>query len=272
MLRLELGSAFVRVDARQLEQVLLNLTLNARDAMPGTGRLMIATSWVPSDGTSPAPAAAGLGYARLVVQDTGVGMDPATLERAFEPFFTTKEVGQGTGLGLSVVDGLVHQMGGTIRVVSAPGRGATFSVYLPLAAPAPTPASRENLDAVGGGAGRVMVVVEDEPSVRATAVRTLHEAGYTVHEAEHGGEALDLIRRLPRVDLVIADLGMPVMGGETLGNRLRVERPEVPILYISGYTDSIAVSPFLPKPFAPDALLRSVAATLQTAGERAPSA
>jgi CheY-like chemotaxis protein len=200
-------------------------------------------------------------------------MDQATLERAFEPFFTTKEVGQGTGLGLSVVDGLVHQMGGSIRVVSAPAQGAMFSIYLPLVAPAPPgPVWRETQDGVGAGTGRVVVMVEDEPNVRAIAARALNMAGYTVYEAGHGGEALDLIRRLPRVDLVITDLGMPVMGGETLGARLHAERPEVPILYISGYTDSVAVSPFLQKPFAPDDLLRSVEAALQPAGERAPSA
>ena len=265
VLRLELGNACVRVDARQLEQVILNLTLNARDAMPEGGRLTISTAWTAADPSSPTtPSPGGLGYASLTVQDTGVGMNAMTLARAFEPFFTTKPVGQGSGLGLSVVDGLVHQMGGTIQVLSQPGQGARFSICLPLVTAASAPRGGDDAGGIPGGDGRVVVVVEDEPNVRSIAARTLREAGYTVHEARHGGEALELVvGALERVDLVVTDLGMPVMGGETLARRLQAARPGVPILFISGYTESIAFGPLLLKPFTPDELLRRVGTVLR---------
>jgi PAS domain S-box-containing protein len=260
-LHLELGETWVRVDARQLEQVLLNLTLNARDAMPDGGRLTIRTFRAPASVLPESVAGVdGAGYACIAVEDTGTGMEAVTLERAFEPFFTTKGVGQGTGLGLSVVDGLTHQMGGTIRVASVVGKGSTFTLYLPLVSPVPAAARPGDTGEIAAGDGRVVLVVEDEANVRTIAARTLLEAGYVVHEARHGGEALDLVRggTLDRLDLVITDLGMPVMRGETLAAHLRTERPDVPVLYISGYTDSTAVEPFLQKPFAPDQLLREV--------------
>jgi two-component system, cell cycle sensor histidine kinase and response regulator CckA len=223
------------------------------------------------------PRVDGAGYACIAVEDTGTGMEPVTLERAFEPFFTTKGVGQGTGLGLSVVDGLIHQMGGTIRVASVVGKGSTFTIYLPLVSTVPVPAGPSDPGAVAAGDGRVVLVVEDEANVRTIAARTLREAGYAVHEARHGGEALDLVRggTLERLDLVVTDLGMPVMRGETLAAHLRNERPDVPVLYISGYTDSVAVEPFLQKPFAPDQLLRKVGNLLRARAEadlRPPSA
>jgi PAS domain S-box-containing protein len=254
----------VRVDPQQLDQVLLNLTLNARDAMPDGGCLTIRTlpTWVDASGdAAPAPSADGRTghYACLVVQDTGFGMDAATLQRALEPFFTTKGVGQGTGLGLSVVDGIVSQSGGFLRIASVPGKGATFSVYFPFvqgSTPSARAASQENIPA---GDGRGVLVVEDELTVRTTAVRALNEAGYVVYEASHGQEALDtLVRRSGQVDLVITDLGMPVMDGHELARRLRATRPDLPILFISGYGDSGTISPFLQKPFSPDELVRRV--------------
>jgi PAS domain S-box-containing protein len=269
-LHLDLAQAWVRVDARQLEQVLLNLTLNARDAMPDGGRLTIRTFRAPASALpETGPGAAGAGYACVAVEDTGIGMEAVTLERAFEPFFTTKGVGQGTGLGLSVVDGLTHQMGGTIRVASVVGKGSSFTLYLPLVSPATVAATPRDLGAIADGDGRTVLVVEDEANVRTIASRTLREAGYAVHEARHGGEALALIRggALDRLDLVITDLGMPVMRGETLAAHLRTERPDVPVLYISGYTDSVAVEPFLQKPFAPDQLLREVGNLLRVRAE-----
>jgi two-component system, cell cycle sensor histidine kinase and response regulator CckA len=277
-LHLDLGETWVRVDARQLEQVLLNLTLNARDAMPDGGRLTVRTFRAPPSALSEVlPHVDGAGYACIAVEDTGTGMEPVTLERAFEPFFTTKGVGQGTGLGLSVVDGLIHQMGGTIRVASVVGKGSTFTIYLPLVSTVPVPAGPSDPGAVAAGDGRVVLVVEDEANVRTIAARTLREAGYAVHEARHGGEALDLVRggTLERLDLVVTDLGMPVMRGETLAAHLRNERPDVPVLYISGYTDSVAVEPFLQKPFAPHQLLREVGNLLRARGQadhRPPSA
>jgi two-component system, cell cycle sensor histidine kinase and response regulator CckA len=277
-LRLELGETWVRLDGRQLEQVLLNLTLNARDAMPDGGRLTVRTFRAPPSALSEAlPHVDGAGYACIAVEDTGTGMEPVTLERAFEPFFTTKGVGQGTGLGLSVVDGLIHQMGGTIRVASVVGKGSTFTIYLPLVATVLVAAGPSDAGAVAAGDGRVVLVVEDEANVRTIAARTLRDAGYAVHEARHGGEALDLVRggTLDRLDLVVTDLGMPVMRGETLAAHLRNERPDVPVLYISGYTDTVAVEPFLQKPFAPDQLLREVGNLLRARAEadlRPPSA
>jgi PAS domain S-box-containing protein len=265
----------VRADPQQLEQVLLNLTLNARDAMPDGGSLTIRTlpSWVDAAGnvTAAPPAGDTSGhYACLVVQDTGSGMDAATLQRALEPFFTTKGVGQGTGLGLSVVDGIVSQSGGFLRIASAPGEGATFSVYFPLVQE-PTPAApatpQENLPA---GGGRGVLVVEDELTVRTTAARALKEAGYVVYEASQGQAALDTLEQWPgQIDLVITDLGMPVMDGHELARRLRSTWPDLPILFISGYGDSGGVSPFLQKPFSPDDLVRRAGRVL-AAGTRVP--
>jgi PAS domain S-box-containing protein len=261
----------VRVDPQQLDQVLLNLTLNARDAMPDGGRLTIRTvpTWVDPAGNAAAALPADRGaarYACLVVHDTGCGMDAATVQRVVEPFFTTKGVGEGTGLGLSVVDGIVSQSGGFMRITSAPGEGASFSVYFPLvqvSAPVGPVAPQESLPA---GNGRSVLVVEDELTVRTTAARALKEAGYAVHEASDGQEALDILeQRSGHTDLVITDLGMPVMDGHELARRLRATRPDLPILFISGYGDTGTVSPFLQKPFSPDDLIRRVGAVLAAA-------
>jgi two-component system, cell cycle sensor histidine kinase and response regulator CckA len=270
-LELSTDELMVRVDPQQLDQVLLNLTLNARDAMPDGGCLTIRTvpGWIDAAGnataTQPADGSAAR-YAGLVVEDTGYGMDAATLQRALEPFFTTKGVGQGTGLGLSVVEGIVSQSGGFVRITSAPGKGATFSAYFPLvqgSAPAGPIAAQERLPA---GNGRGLLVVEDELTVRATAVRALKDAGYAVREASHGREALDILeQRSARVDLVITDLGMPVMDGHELARRLRVAQPDLPILFISGYADSGTVTPYLQKPFSPDELVRRVGMVLAAA-------
>jgi two-component system cell cycle sensor histidine kinase/response regulator CckA len=193
-------------------------------------------------------------------------MDAATVQRVVEPFFTTKGVGEGTGLGLSVVDGIVSQSGGFMRITSAPGEGATFSVYFPLvqvSAPVGPVAPLESLPA---GNGRSVLVVEDELTVRTTAARALKEAGYAVHEASDGQEALDILeQRSGHTDLVITDLGMPVMDGHELARRLRATRPDLPILFISGYGDTGTVSPFLQKPFSPDDLVRRVGAVLTAA-------
>ena len=261
----------VRVDPQQLDQVLLNLTLNARDAMPDGGCLTIRTvpTRVDPAGNAAAarPADGGAArYACLVVEDTGNGMDAATLQRAFEPFFTTKGVGQGTGLGLSVVDGIVSQSGGFMRIASVPGKGATFSVYFPLVQGSAPAAPARPQESLAAGNGRSLLVVEDELTVRTTAVRALKEAGYAVHEASHGQEALDILEQQSgRVDLVITDLGMPVMDGHELARRLRATRPDLPILFMSGYGDSGKVSPYLQKPFSPDDLVRRVGIVLAAA-------
>jgi PAS domain S-box-containing protein len=262
----------VRLDPRQFEQVLLNLTLNARDAMRDGGELTIETRLVEvaADDSVERDAPSPGTYAALIVEDSGHGMDSATLQRIFEPFFTTKSVGQGSGLGLAVVHGIVHQSGGHIRVESEPGRGSRFSLYFPVQAhsPAPMPPASEPVMPVQG---TMVLLVEDDPQVRVMATRTLTEAGYDVLEAENGRAALELVRHHPRrVDLVIADIGMPEMGGHDLARRLHEERPELPVVFISGYGSEKAESesngagetPFLQKPFAPDVLVRTVAEVL----------
>ncbi|MDQ2670334.1 MAG: response regulator, partial [Gemmatimonadota bacterium] len=262
----------VHADRAQLEQVLVNLALNARDAMPAGGRLTIETSPVMLDESyvrrrtgvqiRPGP------YIMLAVSDTGSGMDATTLARAFEPFFTTKPVGQGTGLGLSTVYGIVKQSGGYVWPYSEPGLGTTFKVYLPLAG---SDEHRESVADNGGAApsrgNEIVLVVEDEDVVRHLASRTLGSLGYTVLEARHGGEALQVLsRRDSGVQLVLSDVVMPGIGGRELGESVANAHPGLPILYMSGYTGEDVVqrgllapgAPFLPKPFTPDALGRKV--------------
>jgi len=262
VVRLGLLEGPVRADLRQLEQVLLNLTFNARDAMPDGGRLTIETGSAiltaedaGGDRGGPPPGS----YALIVVQDSGHGMDPGTLQRAFEPFFTTKAFGQGTGLGLSVVHGIVNQTGGYIRVNSQAGKGTTFRLYLPI-----SPAGRGVDTASGAGSapanhGRVALVVEDDALVRTMAIRALAEAGYATLEADDGRAALDLIRGHPgRLDVVITDVGMPELDGNELARCLQDERPELPVVFMSGYGDTNPSGPFLQKPFAPDELVARV--------------
>ncbi|HEV8177569.1 MAG TPA: PAS domain S-box protein, partial [Gemmatimonadales bacterium] len=258
VVRRGLERGLIRADPRQIEQVLLNLTLNARDAMPEGGRVTIATceatlqAGQTDEGWGGTPAGV---YAALVVEDTGHGMDPATLKRAFEPFFTTKGVGQGTGLGLSVVHGIVNQTGGYIRVESEPAKGTTFTLYFPFASQAQVDDGTRFDEGPATDHERVALVVEDDPVVRLMAVRALVESGYEVLEATHGKEALDLVRgRRGPLDVVIADLGMPEMDGHELADCLRAEQPDLPIVFMSGYGDADTVRPFIQKPFTPDAL------------------
>jgi two-component system cell cycle sensor histidine kinase/response regulator CckA len=265
IVRLRLRDAVVRADPRQLEQVLLNLTLNARDAMPDGGRLTIETDSVELvelaaeevalDDNGPAPGA----YAVVVVKDTGHGMDRATLQRAFEPFFTTKAVGQGTGLGLSVVHGIINQSGGTVQVESELGKGTKFTLYLPISSAGREPEPPADTGTMAVEHGRVALVIEDDPVVRGMTARGLREAGYHVLEAVNGREALELIRsHTGRLDVVVTDIGMPEMDGYDVARQLSQERPELPIVFMSGYGDPEPKVPFLQKPFAPDVLVRRV--------------
>jgi signal transduction histidine kinase/CheY-like chemotaxis protein len=252
---------FVNADPSQLEQVLLNLAVNARDAMPSGGRLTIETNAVvladsgPSRPHELAPGA----YVTLTVSDTGTGIDQATLPRIFEPFFTTKRIGEGTGLGLATVYGIVQQSGGHIAVSSIVGRGTTFEIYLP-AAPGPD-ASTLSTDVIGGaptGSGEVILVCEDEPMVRALTVQFLRHLKYTVLGASHPGEALALCEsHSGRIDLLLTDVLMPEMNGRELYRFLSRTRRDTAVLYMSGYTESGIVqggvleadTAFLPKPF-----------------------
>jgi PAS domain S-box-containing protein len=262
----------VHADRAQVEQVLVNLTLNARDAIAAGGQVTIETAPVMLDdaytrrrsGVKVAPGP----YIMLAVTDNGAGMDAPTLARAFEPFFTTKPVGQGTGLGLSTVYGIVKQSGGYVWPYSEPGLGTTFKVYLPLAPgdDVDEPVTGRGLSEPAHGS-EVVLVVEDEDVVRQLACRTLDSLGYTVLEARHGAEALQLLGRGPgTVRLVLSDVVMPEMGGRELGDRVSDSYPGVPVLFMSGYTGEDVVqrgllapgAPFLAKPFTPDALGRKV--------------
>ena len=260
----------IKADPGQLEQVLLNLALNARDAMPDGGTVTIETSNVTltaEDAALKGVASAMPGsYVLLSVGDTGVGMDARTAGRAFEPFFTTKPTGEGTGLGLATVYGIVKQSGGYIWLYSEPGEGTTFKIYLPVVGGAP--AGRPGRDDTPVAfAGETVLVVEDEPSVRAVLGRVLRDQGYAVVEAPHGQLALDLAADPgTRIDLVVADVVMPELSGRQLAARLSELRRGMPILFISGYTGHDVVErglierewPFLPKPVGPDALARKV--------------
>ena len=268
-LHLDAGVGSVRADPGQLEQVLINLTLNARDAMPEGGSLTLETARAVLD----APYAVRKAvrtlrpgeYVVLVVTDTGHGMDRETQSQIFEPFFTTKPVGQGTGLGLSTVYGIVKQTGGYVWAYSEPGLGSTFKVYLPVANPSTDPELPTSADRVAG-ANEVVLVAEDEPMVRAIMARTLRDCGYQVIEAADGGEALQKVEERGDVDLIVADVVMPGLGGRELAARLSDRHPAIPMLFTSGYTGLDVVRrglldegrEFLQKPLDPDALTRKV--------------
>jgi PAS domain S-box-containing protein len=266
---LDAATGAVSADPGQLEQVLLNLAVNARDAMPGGGRLSVATARVTLneehiERRHRLPAG---DYACLVVTDTGSGMDEATQAHLFEPFFTTKEVGKGTGLGLATVYGIVKQSGGYIWVYSEPARGTTIKVYLPRVAGAtepltPAPEAKE----VRGG-DETVLLVEDATPVRALARRSLEARGYRVLDAADGPAALALSAdHRGGIDILVTDVVMPGMSGRELAERLAPLRPDMKVLYTSGYTDDAMVRQgvlnagvaFLQKPFVPDTLARKV--------------
>jgi len=230
----------VWADPGQLQQVILNLAVNARDAMPRGGSLLIETGVVELDEHYPRqhPSARPGRHVVLVVTDTGGGMDPATRSRIFEPFFTTKEPGKGTGLGLSTVYGIVKQSGGHIWVYSEVGRGTTFKLYFPLHQ-GPMQASESTVRALPpSGAGATILLVEDEASVRSTVRRLLERHEYRVLEATNGQDALALIiARHGEVDLILSDMVMPGMGGAELATRVRAFAPTLPVLLMTGYTE-----------------------------------
>jgi len=263
-----------KVDALQLEQVLVNLAVNARDAMPYGGTLRFSTHNRVVDLATAArePELQPGEYVAVDVMDDGSGMDTATIRRIFEPFFTTKPVGQGTGLGLAMCFGIVKQAGGHILVDSEPGRGSCFSVLLPRLkapaagdAPAPAPPAPE----LERGS-ELVLVVEDDATVRELAVRTLRAAGYGVREASGAEAARDVMSRTPRLDLVLTDVVMPGEGGGVVADEARRRHPEARVLYMSGYaSDALgehgvltARIPFLAKPFTPAGLAQAVRAAL----------
>jgi two-component system cell cycle sensor histidine kinase/response regulator CckA len=268
------AGARVKADPGQLAQVLLNLVLNARDAMPLGGRVLVETSVRELTESyarqHPGVAIQAGPYAVIAVSDTGHGMTPETLGRIFEPFYTTKPIGKGSGLGLATVYGIVKQTGGYVWAYSELARGTTFKVYLPLEQ-APIPQPSEVSQPVRA-AGETVLLVEDDAPVRHMTARALQELGYEVLQAEGSHQALELLEQPNReVDLLITDVVLPGMDGPELARRTTELRPSLPVLFISGYTDEDVVRrglleaghPFLQKPFTPEALGAEVAELLK---------
>jgi two-component system, cell cycle sensor histidine kinase and response regulator CckA len=270
VLRLDPSLTAVRADPVQLDQVLLNLTINARDAMPQGGVLTIETRNVqltsqymarrPGLTMQPGP------FSALIVSDTGHGIDRDAMKHLFEPFFTTKGVGKGSGLGLAMIYGIVKQSGGYIWPYSEPGVGATFKIYLPSVAESPQPTTARVAHHAPGSQGATVLLVEDDPLVRTIAHRALAGAGFDVLEAADGLQALALVGRHAQIDVVLSDLAMPELGGRELAQRLSEARPGLPVIFMSGYTDDDLVRrglletgiPYLEKPFSPEDLTRKI--------------
>jgi two-component system cell cycle sensor histidine kinase/response regulator CckA len=272
----------VWADKGQLGEVVVNLALNARDAMPSGGTLTITTAEAVAESGVSGYAGVSIPrghYGLIVVRDTGIGMDAATQARIFEPFFTTKPDGEGTGLGLAAAYGIMEQNKGYIAVASAPGQGTTFRLYLPLSPEDAVPKRMEEpppLAAAGTPAGMTVLVVEDEPAVRAVVVRSLERGGFHVLQASDAAVALQVADRERRPDLVLTDLMMPGIGGAELARRLKARWPGLPVLFMSGYSEEDLrrqglVDPegvIIQKPFKPDTLVSSVNAALATSASK----
>ena len=267
------------IDPNQLENALLNLCVNARDAMPDGGKLTIETN---NGHLDDAYAAGNAGvepgqYVVIAVTDTGTGMPASVIERAFDPFYTTKGVGKGTGLGLSQVYGFVKQSNGHVKIYSEPGDGTTIKFYLPRHFGATTERQRV-VDTLGemprAQPGETVLVVEDEAAVRLMSVDVLENLGYIIIAAADGVQALDLLGRHPEVTLLFTDIVMPEMSGRALADRALALRPDLKVLFTTGYTRNAVVHngtldpgvAFLPKPFTVDALARKVRAVFDNGG------
>jgi CheY-like chemotaxis protein len=265
----ELGA--VKADPGQIEQILMNLAVNARDAMPSGGRLTLETANVDFDAAyvTAHPLAKPGRYVLLAVSDTGHGMDAQTQARVFEPFFTTKEVGKGTGLGLATVYGIVKQSGGSIWVYSEPSHGTSFKIYLPRVDEPVVPISDVVPELEGGS--ETVLLVEDLPAVRMVARQMLERHGYAVLEAPDAATALRLAEmHVGPIQLLLTDVVMPDISGKSLANQLVQRLPHLKVLYMSGYTDDAIVRhgvlqegiAYLQKPFTPAVLARKVRAVL----------
>ena len=282
-LRTAVGNrGLVKTDPGQLQQVIVNLAVNARDAMPQGGRLTLETSDVVLDAAFARlhPSVQPGPHVLLSVSDTGHGMDAATQKRVFEPFFTTKPLGQGTGLGLATVYGIVKQSGGTIWVESEVGRGTTFKVYLPRTEDVEE-ADPNGVAARAPGGTESVLLIEDEGPVREFVYKVLSRRGYTVHAVANPLKALDYAQahRAP-IDLVLSDVMLPHMSGREVVTQIQQLHPESRVLFMSGYTDHAIVhdgvldpgTAFLQKPFTADALLRKVREVLEAPAGRVTAA
>jgi|SRR5579871_2441263 len=265
----------VHVDPGQFEQILVNLAVNARDAMPEGGKLTLETTNITLDAeyAQQHPSVLPGAYVMLAVSDTGAGMEEAIQEHIFEPFFTTKEQGKGTGLGLATVYGIVKQSGGHIWLYSEIGRGSTFKIYLPRVNETERAAPLQEETSAHAPGAETILVVEDEPALRTLAATALQKRGYTVLEAAHGAQALQMAKDYPEtIHLLVTDVIMPQMGGKELVTQLQSLRPDLKILYTSGYTDDAIVQhgmleagvAFLQKPFTPSQLIRKVREVMDT--------
>ena len=268
----------VLCDPSQLENALLNIAVNARDAMPDGGQLTIRTadlSLTAADVVGQDEAGPG-DYVEVSVADTGIGMDEATRRRAFEPFFTTKPIGQGTGLGLSQVYGFIRQSGGIVHLDSAPGRGTAVRLYLPRHGAANGTGQDDGPGVAASvpqaAAGEVVLLVEDETDVRTATAERLRHLGYRVLEARDGAAALRLLHEVPRVDLLVSDVGLPGgLNGRQVADAARERRPGLPVLFITGYAGTLLDGQLaqnmalISKPFAMDALAAKARAMLEAA-------
>jgi len=260
-------------DVQQINQLIMNLAINSRDAMPEGGTITITTRQMPTVGalerrfTIP-----GIELCQVLeIADTGIGMDDETKERIFEPFFTTKEAGRGTGLGMSIAFSVARRHGGFIDVESQLGKGTTFSIYLPVRPVEEEKVEETKSDGLASGRSETILVVEDDASVRALVRETLEASGYSVVVAENGREALEVARRVEHISLVLTDVVMPEMSGKDMWEHLTKEGFDVPLIVMSGFPQATEVSmlsrsaaTYLQKPFGPSEISRAVRATLDS--------
>ena len=253
----------MRADRGQIGQVLVNLIANARDALTGVGKVTVETLDVelPAEGAAAHPGVAPGPYSVIVVRDSGAGMTEHVRQQIFDPFFSTKGTSPHTGLGLATVYGIVTQSGGQVLVDSEPGNGAVFRVYLPVVADALTRGPAPDITPLGlPRAALTVLIADDENLVRAVIVRTMKRAGFTVLEASDGDKALASAKAHPgTIDLLISDVVMPGLSGAALADAIEAVHPKLRTLFVSGYTEGVAL---LTKPFSPDDLLRRVRSLL----------
>jgi two-component system, cell cycle sensor histidine kinase and response regulator CckA len=265
----------IRADAGQLEQVIMNLAVNARDAMPKGGRISVETGNIAFSEDSPGrhDVIPSGDYVMVAVSDTGCGMTTETLSHIFEPFFTTKEQGKGTGLGLCTVFGIVKQSGGYVWVYSEPGQGSAFKIYFPITKESVEQPKDDRVSPKTLRGSETILLAEDDASVRHMLVRTLRQNGYTVLEASNGKDAIGIIeQRGDQIQLIITDIVMPELGGRGLADYVNLVRPQTRIIFMSGYTDDVIIRHgeldpgmvFLQKPITLESFLQKIRYVLET--------